>query len=295
MMSPPVKNAAEATILALTLASDPLAWVSERASSGQEFPMAFASRHAFVRVLKSRCAAREISCRQYSGNRRPRGRGGAQSPQLAQLDSARFGVSKMITDWSVDATHANAAATLIALRYDGSSRATIAAALLSPRSSHYLGAFRRSVLDDYTFGVRPAGDGPSMDAWASPHGFPPANAMETRSGRIGIAAVAAAVAIDATLALAVGDGAGALAAAVTSAIMAAIGLAARRSIGVSTFAITFGRIPSRDSWRSWLQRRWIPWSPRGRRRRRCRAVCVVQAWAATGGEGGGRCHRPALH
>ena len=147
-MSPPVKSAIEAAIFALTVASDPLAWVSERASSGQEFPMAFASRHAFVRVLKSRCAAREISA---ANTRVIDVLAGAVVHAMRALHNsrfARFGVSKMITDWSVDATHANAAATLIALRYDGSSRATIAAALLSPGSSHYHGAFRRRDADD---------------------------------------------------------------------------------------------------------------------------------------------------
>ena len=128
-----------------------------------------------------------------------------------------------------------------------------------------------------TLGVRSAGT--RARAWllagASPHGFPPANATETRSGRIGIAAVAAAVAMDATLALAVGDGAGARAAG------GDIGgddgndwAGCEDGIDVSTFAITFGRIPSRDSWRSWLRWRWIPWSPRGRRRRRCEWRCV---------------------
>ena len=285
MMSPPVKNAAEATILALTLASDPLSWVSERASSGQEFPMAFASRHAFVRILKSRCAAREISA---ANTRVIDVLAGAVVHAMRALHNSRFapfGVSKMITDWSVDTTHANAAATLIALRYDGSSRATIAAALLSPGSSHYLGAFRRRVLDD----TRGEVGWDEARAWllagASPHGFPPANATETRSGRIGIAAVAAAVAMDATLALTVGDGAGALAAAVTMAMLATIGLAAKTKhrrfylchyLRANTIArlVAFVVAMAVDSVES-------AWSTSTAFRV---AVCVVQAWAAPAGK-----------
>ena len=91
------------------------------------------------------------------------------------------------------------------------------------------------------------------------HGFPPANATETRSGRIGIAAAAAAVAMDATLALAVGDGAPPRRA---SAMMATIGLAAKtaRRFYLCHYlrANTIARLVV-----SWLRWRWIPWSPRG--------------------------------
>ena len=134
-----------------------------------------------------------------------------------------------------------------------------------------------------------------MLAGASPHGFPPANATETRSGRIGIAAVAAAVAMDATLALAVGDGAGALAAA-TSAMMATIGLAAKTAIDVSTFAITFRAntiarlvafvvamaVDSVES--AWSTSTALASG----------GVCRAGMGSA-GGEGGGRCHRRHAH
>ena len=60
-MSLPAIKAANAAIVALSVSSDPLAWVSGMGSTAQEPPMAFASRLGPVRGVGSRRAAREIA------------------------------------------------------------------------------------------------------------------------------------------------------------------------------------------------------------------------------------------
>ena len=236
-------KAAEAAIVALSVSSDPLAWVSGSGSSARESPMAIASRLGPAKGVRYRRFGSRRAAREMAATNSVVVDALARAVVLAMralrlsrdVAARSFDVDPQIVGGFVedcdgavanDAAHASAAATLVALEYDGSSRATIAAALLSSGSSHYHGAFMRRDADD----VRGEIGLDEARAWvlagASPHGFPPASAAETRSNRLGMAAVATVWAFDAILALAVGDGAGALAAGAASALTATAGLAA---------------------------------------------------------------------
>ena len=296
-MSLPAIKAANAAIVALSVSSDPLAWVSGMGSTAQEPPMAFASRLGPVRGVGSRRASREMAATN-SVVVDALARAVVHAMRALRLSrnspASSIDVNPGIVrgrdvdcDRSVpnDATHANAAAALVALEYDGSSRATIAAALLSPGSSHYHGAFRRRDADE-TRGELGLDEARAwLLAGASPHGFPPASATETRSGRLGMAWVAAAAAMEATAALVVGDRAGALAAAVTAGLMAkaaAVATTTRRRLylchhlranavaRLAAFVVAVA-VASAESAGSMA----VAWRVAG---------CVAQAWAAPAGK-----------
>ena len=157
-------EAAEAAIVALSVSSDPLAWVSGSGSSARESPMAFASRLGPAGVRFRRFGSRRAS-REMAATNSVVVDALARAVVLAMralrlsrdVAARSFDVNPGIVGGFVedrdgavanDAAHVSAAATLVALEYDGSSRATIAAALLSSGSSHYHGAFMRRDADD---------------------------------------------------------------------------------------------------------------------------------------------------
>ena len=297
-MSLPAIKAANAAIVALSVSSDPLAWVSGMGSTAQEPPMAFASRLGPVRGVGSRRAAREIAAANDAViDALARAVVHAMRALRLSRDSptTSFDVNRGIVrgksdvdcngSVSNDAAHANAAATLVALEYDGSSRATIAAALLSPGSSPYHGAFRRRDADESRGEVGLDEARAWLLAGASPHGFPPASATETRSGRLGMAWVAAAAAMEATAALVVGDRAGALAAAVMAVLMtkaAAVAKTTRRRLylchhlranavaRLAAFVVAVAVASAESAWST-----AVAWRVAG---------CVAQAWAAPAGK-----------